>query len=164
MITRVKYLFAVAIIASVAFIIVFINETSNRKNHQGFTLTLLNAIDNINSIELRGSTSNNDLYEVNEKIEELNELQSQSKPFRKYAIMSVSIIPGKDFYFFQLPMIVKSWEKLGYQSIILIVASEFPVQDELALKTVQYLKEIDAILVDVLVEPGFEVITSLVSR
>ena len=84
--------------------------------------------------------------------------------FNKYAILSVSILPDKDFYYFQLPAVVKSWSRIGYRTIIILVSNQIPVNDQLALKTIEYLNKFGAILIYLKSLKDYEVTLSMVSR
>jgi hypothetical protein len=92
----------------------------------------------------------------------INEINEHT--FNKYAIISVSILYGKDFYFFQLPAVVKSWSRIGYRTIIILVSSQIPINDQLALKTIEYLNKFDAKLVYLKSPKDYEITFSMVSR
>ncbi len=70
----------------------------------------------------------------------------------------------KDYYFFQLPMIVKAWQRIGFQPIVILVTQTYPVQDKLALQCIIYLIRFKAKLVYLISPPGYEVLLSMTSR
>ncbi len=106
------YLFAILIFATLVFLLIYNSELKLNISHNYNNLK-----DKLN--DLNGKIKDSFLYETKSSIS--SRIRNPNE-FRKFAILSVSIVPDKDFYYFQLPMIVKAWERMGYKTIVIIVA------------------------------------------
>jgi hypothetical protein len=162
---KIYYLFIILVIATFIFLMIYHSELKiNIKDN--FAYQKIN--NNINRIKLyfnKDDGKNASILKQNNKIESTNITVPNMQPkFRKYAILSVSLIPSSDFYFFHLPMLVKAWERIGYKTIVLVVASKFPPQDKLGAKTIEYLEKFNAKVINLETVNNYEVIISLVSR
>ncbi len=142
-------LFAILVISTLILFLIYNSDLQTTIDMQSFKKIIIN-LDYINSFK---------------KISKKYDLSIfKNSTLRKYAILSVSMIQDKDFYFFQLPMVVKAWERLGYKTIVLVVASKFPLENKLGAKTVEYLKKFDAIVINIETKQNYEVIVSLIAR
>ena len=96
---------------------------------------------------------------------DINKFQGLANPYlEKYVVLSVSILPNTNFYYFQLPMLVKAWRKVGFKSIIILVTPELPIKDKEALKTIEYLEKFKASIIYLRSIDKYEKILSLTSR
>ena len=74
---------------------------------------------------------------------------------------------NRRFYFFYLPMVVEAW---SYEPIIFLVSStdtdleNFNEINTISIKKLNYLKKLDVKLIQVISDPNFGVMTSMISR
>jgi hypothetical protein len=61
-------------------------------------------------------------------------------------------------------MIAKAWERIGFKTIVIIVASKFPPEDKFGEKTIEYLEKFNAKVINLEASANYEVIISLVAR
>lgn len=154
--TKFKLIFVILIVFTCLFVVFSFKSVINNSDINRIVNNAYERISINNLIRNNNQKNSKDIYNFN--------VYNVSSPINKFALLSVSILPDREFYYFQLPMIVKAWERIGFRTIVMIISSNFPIENRLALKTIEYIKRFNAIVLYVDTPKHYEVIVSLVMR
>ena len=88
----------------------------------------------------------------------------EPKANRRFVIISVSVDQYKDFYYFNLPITVLAWRKIGIEPLVIVVKTSGQEINPLARKSIEYLELFRIQLLVIDSEPGYEMTTSMLIR